>query len=376
MYKASFHCALGPLPGHERGILVAVTLVRKGPDWLACATVPTRAGPLRFCARASEQTILALLRAGKARYGQKIAMVSKMLEAPPFVIRRVYKRGTGPTTQRASSGATWADHLVDGTSPYATEPVPWAGTASGAFFEDLWGGIKRVAKSKVLKKVLSTVKDVVTHPAFGAAVTLVPGVGTVVGPALMGVSLAVHGAEAAQKLLSRADKKDPKALAALAQVKAKAKAGDPKAVKALAILRQVHKAPKDLPDKPPPTLPSWIPNRELLLGPTPPGGVPKRKPAAPAPRPAPAEAYEAEPYEVPEDEGYEDDMYAGYRYVSGAIGHAGWVGAVAREQARAFAGATAAAMNPLVLMRVRQALERALVTSRTRLAMRARKKAA
>lgn len=67
------------------------------------------------------------------------------------------------------------------------------------FFGDIGRFVKKVTKSKALRKVVRTVGKVVKHPAFAAGVALIPGVGV---PLAGGIQAAV----AAEKLISNATK--------------------------------------------------------------------------------------------------------------------------------------------------------------------------
>lgn len=65
------------------------------------------------------------------------------------------------------------------------------------FFGDIGRFVKKVTKSKALRKAVRTVGKVVKHPAFAAGVALIPGVGV---PLAGGIQAAV----AAEKLISNA----------------------------------------------------------------------------------------------------------------------------------------------------------------------------
>lgn len=67
------------------------------------------------------------------------------------------------------------------------------------FFGSIGNFVKKLTRNKALRKVVKTVSSVVKHPAFSAAVALVPGVGT-------GAAIGIQAAVAAEKLLSNATK--------------------------------------------------------------------------------------------------------------------------------------------------------------------------
>jgi hypothetical protein len=215
--------------GDQPAFAITIKLMKRGPTWMAAAELQTRDGPIRFMAAVDARIVANLMARG-------------LLPVPPM-LRKAAQFLTQP---RTTSGATYADYLAHGVTNFPAVADYSPGAVAGGFFDDAWEGVQKVAKSKVMSDVLNTAKSIVRNPAITMAATMIPGVGTVVGPALTVLGTAINAAEAAKSLIKDARRGKTKALNDIKKVANMANKGDPRAIKARKILAEVAKAPKNL----------------------------------------------------------------------------------------------------------------------------------
>lgn len=160
--------------GNQTPIPVRLKTVRQGGDWLAMAEIPTRTGPVRLTATASERTVKDLIQRGVAK-------------VPPEM-------------------------------------------AAGA---DIWSSIAKLTQSQAAQNVLKQAQSVVQNPMLLSALSFVPGF----GPAMQTVSKATAAVKAAENIMGRARQGDRKAQSSVALVANSAKKGSKKGTMLLALLQ-------------------------------------------------------------------------------------------------------------------------------------------
>jgi hypothetical protein len=107
----------------------------------------------------------------------------------------------------------------------------------GSIFSDIAKGVRKIAKSKVFRSVVSTAAIVVSHPAFSAVTAMIPGVGP-------GIAAAGQFAGQAAKLALSATGGSRKAQAKVARMHRDAARGKPAAVEAARAYQGVVRAHK------------------------------------------------------------------------------------------------------------------------------------
>lgn len=160
--------------GKQAPIPVRLKTVRQGGDWLAVAEIPTRTGPVRLTATASEQTVKDLIQRGIAK-------------VPPEI-------------------------------------------ATGA---SIWSSIAKLTQSRAAQNVLKQAQSVVQNPLLLSALSFVPGF----GPAMQTVSKATAAVKAAENIMGRARQGDRKAQNSVALVANSAKKGSKKGTLLMALLQ-------------------------------------------------------------------------------------------------------------------------------------------
>ncbi len=160
--------------GNQTPVPIRLKTVRQNGDWLATAEIPTRTGPVRLTATASERTVKDLIQRGIAK-------------VPPEM----------------STGA------------------------------DIWSSIAKLTQSKAAQNVLKQAQSVVQNPLLLNALSFVPGF----GPAMQTVSKATAAVKAAENIMGRARQGDTKAQNSISLVAHSAKKGSKKGTLLLALLQ-------------------------------------------------------------------------------------------------------------------------------------------
>jgi hypothetical protein len=159
---------------NQTPVAVRLKTVRQNGQWLALAEIPTRTGPIRLTAMASEQTVMDLIQRGVAK-------------------------------------------------------LPTA-VAAGA---DIVSTVARLAQSKAAQNVLKQAQNVVKNPLFMTALSFIPGF----GPAMGVMSKATQAVQAAENLMGRARQGDGKAQKSVGIIASAAKKGSKKGTVLLALLQ-------------------------------------------------------------------------------------------------------------------------------------------
>lgn len=136
------------------------------------------------------------------------------------------------TVQAARRAAQWV------RAQTAARRATSAGAVSGAWLDSVRRIAKKLARAKVIRKMLRGARTVLRNPTVAKAVGLASFI-PVVG---QGIAVAYGGARAADALLSRARRGDPAALESLDQVRQGAQEGQPAAQIALRTLEAASRA--------------------------------------------------------------------------------------------------------------------------------------
>jgi hypothetical protein len=212
-----------------------IRIVQRGGKYLACATLEGPGGPVNVCASVS---IAAAHRWVSALARERPDFVSGFA-IPGFVksiARGVVKQAKAAALAPAE-GAKLALQAAKVAQKAAAKAVP--GTPD---FNVLVHSVaKKVARARVLRKVLSAVDEVSRDPMVAKAVGLTAIAYPPVGVPLAAVLAARKAYDSSRNLLRRVAAGDPKAILSVRELAASAAAGHPQAARAVQIMAIVQR---------------------------------------------------------------------------------------------------------------------------------------
>lgn len=210
-------------------------IVRKGDRYLACATLESPSGPVNLCASVS---IAAAQRWVSMLAREKPDFVSGF--AIPGIVKQV-ARGVAKQAKAAALAPLEQVKLASEAAKVAKKAAEKAVPGSRDFNVLIHSVAKKVARARVLKKVLAAVDEVSRDPMIAKAVGLTAIAYPPVGVPLAAVLAARKAYDASRNLLRRAAAGEPLAVANIRELAAAAAAGHPQAARAVQIMAIVQR---------------------------------------------------------------------------------------------------------------------------------------
>lgn len=210
-------------------------IVRKGGKYLACATLEGPAGPINLCASVSivaAQRWVAMLARERPDFVAGFAI-------PSFV--KSVARGVAKSAQAAAMAPAEGVKLTREATKIAKRAAETAVPGTKTFNAMVHDVAKKVARARVLRKVLKSVDEVATDPMIAKAVGLTAIAYPPVGVPLAMVLAARKAYDSSRNLLRRAAAGDPKAILSVKELAASAAAGHPQAARAVQIMAIVQR---------------------------------------------------------------------------------------------------------------------------------------
>lgn len=194
------------IPLKVRGHRFTVRVSRVGSTITASCDVPTRHGPIVVSSSCDARLVAHVLRTIHGSvHAQKL--------------RSLIASGADPSELEVAG-------FFDDIGEFFTKTIPKEA--------------KKLSRSKVFADVAKGIGEVTNHPAWTgvmAAVNVIPGYGQAISAAMAGMKMAGAG----MNLLAQAKSGDPKAVAKVKAINAKAEAGDPTAQKAMGVMKGINK---------------------------------------------------------------------------------------------------------------------------------------